>query len=188
MPTPASGHQLTSSPPRRRDPRTRARGAFLYPGGLPGPFRGDDPCLAWRVGPKCPPEMRSAALPVRFVIAALVLLLGAGSGLSGLVRALGATSAHVCTCASGGSHASCPVCNQALQAPSRSRAPVVDGLPCGDRRIGTVASTDPVTLPTPSVGLSPCVARVDMPHLDDLDPVIRFVDPPTPPPRIALPG
>ncbi|HZU82809.1 MAG TPA: hypothetical protein VE987_07830 [Polyangiaceae bacterium] len=68
------------------------------------------------------------------VVAALVVTLGTGAGLPGVVRALTASSGHVCTCATGGSHAACPVCNPSLSA-SRSHELAIDGRPCGGGRL-----------------------------------------------------
>jgi hypothetical protein len=134
------------------------------------------------------PPMRALSAHSQLLITALILMLAAGNGLSGIVRVLAATDGHVCTCASGGSHASCPVCSHALGTPSRSRLPIVDGRPCGDRHPGTMAACAPVTLPAPSITMAPRIARLNMPAIEQVDGPDRSLEPATPPPRIALPG
>jgi hypothetical protein len=125
-----------------------------------------------------------------YVALALVgsLMMGAGNGLPGLVQALSGTDGHVCTCASGGSHASCPVCNHATGASTGSRLASAQGVPCGDHRVVAAASCDPGTLPAPFVALAQVVRRVDTPLADEARAPERHVEPATPPPRIALPG
>jgi hypothetical protein len=120
------------------------------------------------------------------VVAAVVL--AAGNGLPGLVSALSSSASHVCTCSTGGSHASCPVCNHTLGASPRSERPSVDGAPCGDRRVAAGALADPVLAAPQFVVLAaieqPRLARAGAPHA----PPPRHVEPATPPPRDAQPG
>jgi hypothetical protein len=131
------------------------------------------------------PRLHALAVAASVVIA---LMMGGGNGLPGLVWALSASDAHVCTCASGGSHASCPVCSHALQAPSHSRAPSVDGMPCGDRRLAAGPMGELATLPPSLVDLVPVVDRVPALPATGVDPPLCHREPATPPPRTALPG
>jgi|SRR5580698_8096985 hypothetical protein len=118
----------------------------------------------------------------------VALMLAGGNGLPGLVWALSGADTHVCTCASGGSHASCPVCSHALRAPSHSRAPSVDGLPCGDRRVASAVSGELATLPPSFVDLVPVLQGVAAIRVDRAEPPDHPLEPATPPPRSALPG
>lgn len=133
---------------------------------------------AWRM-------LACARLPfVRLVIVALVAMLGAGSGLSGLVRAL-APSEHVCTCVSGGSHASCPVCNPALGRRTHSHSCAIDGVPCGERGGAIQVAGDPaVVAPPPNVGSCP-FSRASAPVATRAELLDVSSKPTTPPPRIA---
>jgi hypothetical protein len=123
------------------------------------------------------------------VIVALVL--AAGDGLPGLVQALASTDVHVCTCSTGGSHASCPVCSHALGASRsepRSGLDSFDGVPCGDRRVAAGALGDPA-LPAASFVLLPAGEQACLGHAVAMrSPPPRHVEPATPPPRDALPG
>ncbi|HXX69363.1 MAG TPA: hypothetical protein VEK07_19415 [Polyangiaceae bacterium] len=126
-----------------------------------------------------------APLPLlRGIVAVLVMLLGAGNGLSGLVRAF-APREHVCTCASGGSHASCPVCNPSLGRKTSSRLSTVDGVPCGEPRGAVQVAGDPALAARPPL-VAPCPfapAFAQSAFCRDLDDVP--LEPTTPPPRIA---
>jgi hypothetical protein len=136
-------------------------------------------------GPKMPravamrPQARTARAFVP-IVAILIAMLTGGSGLAGLVRVLGPAHAHVCTCASGGSHAACPVCN-----PSLAESPAVDGVPCGGQRSACVVASDPVTLRvTPTVVEPPAVrqsvASTPRRQLEDVS-----LEPKIPPPRAS---
>jgi hypothetical protein len=113
----------------------------------------------------------------------LVAVLACGSGLPGLVLALTDAKAHVCTCASGGSHASCPVCNKTLVDEQHSPGPRVDGVPCGDRRVATGVACDPGVLPAAFVGAPPIRAYLRAPRAGCAPEEQRFLEPATPPPR-----
>jgi hypothetical protein len=129
-------------------------------------------------------------LRVLAVLASVIvgLLLAGGNGLPGLVQALASTEAHVCTCSTGGSHASCPVCSHALGASSRSDRPSFDGVPCGDRRVAAGALGDPA-LPAASFVVLPAGELTRLAHAGGTrSPSPRHVEPATPPPRDALPG
>jgi hypothetical protein len=131
------------------------------------------------------PALHALALAAGVVVA---MMLGGGNGLPGLVWALSSADAHVCTCSSGGSHASCPVCNHALQAPSRSHRPSVDGLPCGDRRVAAAPVGQLATLPPALLELPSVDGRVAAAIAAPAAPADRHCEPVTPPPRSALPG
>ncbi len=122
---------------------------------------------------------------LRLLVAVLALVLGAGSGLPGIVRALVGAGEHVCTCAAGGDHASCPVCNPGLLEHHRSRAPACERLPCGSGAFAAFAGGEVSILPPAAsiparilerTPLSRAVsrARLDVP-----------LEPATPPPRAA---
>jgi hypothetical protein len=89
------------------------------------------------------------------LIAALVAVLAAGSGLGGWVSALSGPPAHVCTCTSGGTHARCPVCNPSLGRQSRSLLPIVDGTPCGERSFALGSGLEPVLASPPCIEAAP---------------------------------
>jgi hypothetical protein len=129
--------------------------------------------------------MRSALSRFHLVVAILVAMLAAGSGLPGLVRVLSNADAHVCTCASGGAHASCPVCNPSLGEHTRSRGPAVDGVPCGEGRVGVAAPSQPATLPAPLLGTSSPGTLVPAPRAEWIALEEGISEPATPPPRIA---
>lgn len=120
----------------------------------------------------------------RLVIVALVATLAAGSGLSGLVKALGA-SGHVCMCMSGGSHAACPVCNPHLASADRATGPSVDGLPCGDKRVTLDVASEPALVPAGAVVLAVPYVRGAAPGFESGIPPRLWREPPTPPPRSA---
>src|SRR5260370_13349366 len=89
------------------------------------------------------------------VLAACVTVLACAGGLAGVARALGAANAHTCSCTSGGTHASCPVCNPRLHERRSAPEPVIDGLRCGDGRHGLGGAIDPGFLPAPLAGIAP---------------------------------
>jgi hypothetical protein len=127
-----------------------------------------------------------ALIPLlRLLVAVVVAVLACGSGLPGLLLALGDASAHVCTCASGSSHASCPVCNKTLVDEERSPGPRVDGAPCGDQRVATGVACDPGVLPAAFVGASPIRAYLRAPRAGYAPEEQRYLEPATPPPRSA---
>ena len=130
-------------------------------------------------------ETRQSALWLRIVLVALIAALGSGVGLPGLVTALTQEDNHVCTCASGGGHSSCPVCNPPLGGShGRSRHVEVRGTPCGEKRVAFGGASEPGVLPAACGALVfrfDCAGRMR-------DGVSRlrtqWVEPPTPPPRI----
>jgi hypothetical protein len=122
---------------------------------------------------------------LRIVLAVLVLSLGGGSGTPGLVRALAAADSHVCTCASGGSHAACPVCNPMTFEKAHSRHSSVNGTPCGETRTSLWGASEPGVVPAasriveaPSVRLRSVRALAPRPDTVVLRPA-------TPPPRFS---
>jgi hypothetical protein len=130
--------------------------------------------------------MRQVAMRLHIVLAVVALTLAAGGGLPGLVLALAGPSTHVCTCASGGNHATCPVCNPSLGEHRGSSAPAAQGVPCGDPRVAIGAAGEPSTLPSLLLGVAPAGAwvRAPRPQRTDVDQVIA--EPATPPPRSPL--
>jgi hypothetical protein len=148
----------------------------------------DVACLDHRLVPECRGEsMRRRRWPswLRLVVASLVVALGSGSGLPGLVRALAPPVGHVCTCASGGSHGSCPVCNGShLATPSRLCA--LRGVPCGEDRLGLGVGCELGVLPGAGEDPRPAFERAGPACQADLAPELAFVEPATPPPRLAL--
>jgi hypothetical protein len=129
--------------------------------------------------------MRALVSRVQFVVAILVAMLAAGNSLPGIAHALGDAAAHVCTCASGGDHAACPVCNPKLTEPRRAEHPTVDGVPCGSRRFATAGASEVTTLPSPLVAAAARVVRLDAPRAQRLVPEQALLEPMTPPPRDA---
>ncbi|HLK37048.1 MAG TPA: hypothetical protein VKU41_09890 [Polyangiaceae bacterium] len=134
---------------------------------------------------------RATSPLLRLIVACLAVALAAGSGLPGLVRALSGISSHVCTCAMGGSHASCPVCSRAL---SNGRAisedpvggePQADGVPCGDKRVAVGVAVEPGVLPAGLVGIVPAGEVLPVPRAECPSPPAPFIEPATPPPRTA---
>jgi hypothetical protein len=129
--------------------------------------------------------MRALVSHLQLVIAILVVMLAAGRGLPGIVSALHAEPSHVCTCASGGDHASCPVCNRTLTEHRRSSRPEASGIPCGTGRLAVTASGDVGTLPG-AVGCAVRpVERVAALRAPDLAIGEVLLEPATPPPRLA---
>jgi len=128
--------------------------------------------------------MRSSAL-VHILVAALVAVLAAGAGLGGFVRAMTGPSEHVCTCATGGTHATCPVCNPKLHEERRSTVPALDGAPCGDQLGAVQAAVDPGVLPAPWLGPAPAVETTRVPEAARAAPDAPALTPATPPPRPA---
>src|SRR5580704_10164856 len=108
--------------------------------------------------------MRQVATRLHIVLAILVAMLAAGRGLTGLALALHGPAAHVCSCASGGDHAACPVCNPLLAEHRQSSRPAAQGVPCGDPRLAVGAPGEVTTLPSPLVGVTPVSARVQAPR------------------------
>jgi hypothetical protein len=116
------------------------------------------------------------------LLAALMLTLGSGVGLPGLVRAMTTASSHVCTCASGGTHSSCPVCNASL--PNRgSLVLAIEGVPCGERPNALGASCEPA-LASVARNLLPVPFTYSTAWTDGLPtPDAVFLERATPPPR-----
>ena len=119
---------------------------------------------------------------LRLLVAALVLSLGSGMGLPGLVRTLVPADGHVCTCASGGVHRSCPVCNPS-QHERRSPQLSIDGVPCGERTTAVAALGDPAIVQQAFASAAAAFAykkafRHVQPRPDSV-----FLERATPPPR-----
>jgi hypothetical protein len=127
--------------------------------------------------------MRQVAVHFRLALAILALMLGAGRGLPGLVTALSGTATHVCTCASGGDHASCPVCNAKLSEHRRSHRPAAEGVPCGDPRVAVGTPGESSTLPAPLLAIAPARVWVAAPRAEKSEIELVFLEPSTPPPR-----
>jgi hypothetical protein len=127
--------------------------------------------------------MRQIAVRLRLALAMLALMLGAGRGLPGLVTALSGATTHVCTCASGGDHASCPVCNASLSEHRRSHRPAARGVPCGDPRVAVGAPGEAGTLPAPLQALAAAREWVAAPRTEKAEVPLVFLEPSTPPPR-----
>jgi hypothetical protein len=129
---------------------------------------------------------RARASLMRLVVAALIAALAAGAGLPGLARAF-AGDGHVCTCASGASHARCPVCNPALGRHARCARLRVEGVPCGERTMTAGIGVEPGLAPPILVDIMSPRSR------SAASPVVRSApedverQPATPPPR-SLPG
>jgi hypothetical protein len=138
-----------------------------------------------RVTPGRSMETRQSALWLRFVVVALIAALGSGVGLPGWVAALSLEDNHVCTCASGGGHSSCPVCNPPLgEGHGRSRYVEVRGTPCGEKRVAFSGASEPGVLPAACGALLFGFDRAG-PVRDAIStPRMQWVEPPTPPPRI----
>jgi hypothetical protein len=124
-------------------------------------------------------------LALVIALAAVAAILAAGRGLPGLTLALQGSAAHVCTCASGGDHATCPVCNGSLREPSRSREPAAHPVPCGDPRVAIGSPADVSTLSSPLAALARPDAWVAVPRRERSDVKQVFAEPSTPPPRVA---
>lgn len=129
--------------------------------------------------------MRTLALRFNLVVVVLVAMLATGRGLPGFVQAARADQTHVCTCATGGDHASCPVCNPALAEQPYSSAPAVRGVPCGGSNVVDLAAGEASTLPRPIFALARPFVRLAVPHL--VSPAERdiLIEPAIPPPRRA---
>lgn len=127
---------------------------------------------------------RSLACWLRVVLAALIIAMGCGAGLPGIARALAAARAHVCTCASGGTHASCPVCNRSLGS-GRSRVTEVDGVPCGERPSAIDRACDLAVVREPGDLLVTRFVRLGARRDVLASPHTALSEPPTPPPRSA---
>jgi hypothetical protein len=132
-------------------------------------------------------DTRKRAFWIRLVLAALITAMGSGVGLPGWVAAL-ARADHVCTCASGGGHSSCPVCNPAFGAlRARSRHTEVRRTPCGeDDRVAFGGAGEFGVLPGPSGTLVARFERVGAGRNGVAWPEMAWVEPPTPPPRIDV--
>ncbi len=126
---------------------------------------------------------RNLAPWLRVVLAALVLALGSGVGLPGIVRAMAPAQQHVCTCANGGNHDSCPVCNGTENV--RSRHARVSGVPCGERLITFGGAAEPAVVQAPGCVFAAPFERVDSAHDIMRAPDTVFAKPTTPPPRLA---
>jgi hypothetical protein len=128
--------------------------------------------------------MRALVSHLQVVVAILVAMLALGKGLPGIVSTVHDAHSHVCTCASGGDHASCPVCNRTL-VEHRSSRPAAQGTPCGKGHVGDAASGEVVILPAPAAPVARPLERLEAPAARTV--AIRQVslEPSTPPPRSA---
>ncbi len=124
-------------------------------------------------------------LALAIALAAAAAVLAAGRGLPGLTLALQGSAAHVCTCASGGDHATCPVCNGSLTERNRSREPAAHPVPCGDPRVAIGSAADVSTLTSPVAALARPDAWVGVPRRERSDVKQVIAEPSTPPPRAA---
>ena len=124
---------------------------------------------------------RGLAPWLKFLLVALILALGSGAGLPGLVRAMAATSNHVCTCTSGGAHSSCPICNPSLH--ERDPVSAIDGVPCGERPTALGDACEPAIAPVVGSKLSIPVAYLRLERDVLLEPATVFLEPGSPPPR-----
>ncbi len=127
--------------------------------------------------------MRQVALRLRIVLAILVAMVGLGRGLPGIVQTLIGPPSHVCTCAAGGDHAACPVCNPTLAEHHRSGEPAADGVPCGDPRVAIGAPGEVSTLPAPQLGLVRIAEWTPAPRPERIIVEDVIPEPATPPPR-----
>jgi hypothetical protein len=155
----------------------------------------------WRVGPlnrwsvrNALPEgrprlrcvaVRAALSRFQIVIALLVAMLTCGSGLSGIVHALNEVASHVCTCASGGDHASCPVCNPVLREHRASSVPALKRAPCGAQGVAVASAGDAGTLPAAPVEMASPFVWLAAPSFQRLILQDVILESTTPPPRIA---
>jgi hypothetical protein len=124
-------------------------------------------------------------LALAIALAVVASVLGAGRGLPGLTLALRGADAHVCTCASGGDHATCPICNGSLREHRPSRRPAADAIPCGDPRVTIGAPSEVSTLAAPLLGLARPYAWVARPLRQRSSVQQIILEPSTPPPRAA---
>jgi hypothetical protein len=129
--------------------------------------------------------MRQVSARLRLVLAIVVAIVAAGQGLPGIVHALLGPPAHVCTCAAGGEHATCPVCNPRLAEPRPSREPAATGIPCGDRRVAVGSPGEMSTLLAPSARLVSAGEWTPAPHPERMVVEQLIREPATPPPRMV---
>jgi hypothetical protein len=108
--------------------------------------------------------------------------LGCGVGLPGIVSALAPADSHVCTCASGGSHATCPVCNPGAHAHASHRV-ALDGVPCGEKRIAVGDGCGPVVAASAPIVMSCPFARLRAEFGVTPAPADAPAERSTPPPR-----
>ncbi len=124
-------------------------------------------------------------LGLAIALAVAAAILAAGRGLPGLTLALQGPDAHVCSCASGADHATCPICNGSLTEPSQSRGPAAHPVPCGDPRVAIGSPADVSTLTSPFAALARPDAWVGVPRREPSDVKQVIAEPSTPPPRPA---
>jgi hypothetical protein len=131
--------------------------------------------------------MRALVSRLQLAMAILVAMLAMGRGLPGIVRALALEPSHVCTCATGGDHASCPVCNGSIAGDEHGRSPRAEarGVPCGAGRFAATPSGEPGTLPSPIGVVLGRVERIDAPRPREVTVPDVLLEPATPPPRSA---
>jgi hypothetical protein len=133
-----------------------------------------------------PMAVKRPAFFACLIITVLVMVLGCGRGLPGIVQTMVGTE-HVCTCVSGGTHASCPVCNPTLRHERRSHAPAFEGVPCGEGRLAVEGALDPALVPPSGVTQAASLSDVTCPPLVSGAPHDPFLEPLSRPPRFALP-
>jgi hypothetical protein len=132
-----------------------------------------------------PLRMRALAAHLQVVVAVLVAMLAMGRGLPGIVAAVVDAPSHVCTCAAGGDHASCPVCNQTLSEKAPPRHVEARGAPCGKGQVGDLATGEMGTLPAcVTLSLAP-LARVAVVRARSAFVERVPLEPATPPPRLG---
>lgn len=129
--------------------------------------------------------MRALVPRLRLLVAVLAVVLGAGSGLPGLVGALAGAGDHVCTCGTGGDHAACPVCNPGLAEAPRFGAPAARAVPCGTARFAVFASGEMSTLPLAAKVGARVVSRAAVDRRAAPAHSALSDEPATPPPRAA---
>lgn len=136
------------------------------------------------ISPGRPVRPQTPAAWLRIVLVALIVALGSGTGLPGIVRALTPAHGHVCTCAAGGAHTSCPVCNHSVR-DKRSRVVEVNGVPCGDGSIAIAGVYDCAVVVAPWDCPPIRFVRACATRDGAVAPHSPSPEPPTPPPRIA---
>jgi hypothetical protein len=132
--------------------------------------------------------MRALVSHLQIVAAVLVAMLAMGRGLPGIVSAVVDSPSHVCTCASGGDHASCPVCNRSLleQPASASSHVEAKGVPCGRAHgVGAMADGEVVILPAAAAVVRPLLASGEAIPSRYVSILQLSLEPATPPPRVA---
>jgi hypothetical protein len=124
-------------------------------------------------------------IAVAIALAMVASVLALGRGLPGITLALRGPATHVCTCASGGDHATCPICNAPLTEHRRALRPAAHGVPCGDPRVAIGTPGEVSTLPSPLLALAPPDRWLERARPQSSDAKQVILEPSTPPPRRA---